>query len=376
MSQLYGNIVGWGMYVPERVITNADLEKMVDTTDEWIMERTGIRERHVVSEGEHTSTMAIGAARQALKVANLRPHDLDLIIVATSSPDYLTPPLSSQVQHALGAKKIGAFTLVTGCTGFLYSLATAQQFIASGAYKRILVIGVEIISRWIDYTDRTTCILFGDGAGAVVVEATEKPSGVMSFVLGSDGSQAEHLILHGGGSVNPPTHESLDRGEQYLYMNGREVFKFATRVLGSALKEAIHEAGLTVDEIDLLIPHQANLRIIETAARMVRLPMDKVYVNIEKYGNTSAASIPIALCEALDSGRIQVGDTVACVAFGAGLTWASTVVKLAERDLPEKPRRWRLPFLSWFSRNGTENGTKNGVKSAEKAQVEPEEVNT
>ena len=376
MSQLYGNIVGWGMYVPEKVITNADLEKMVDTTDEGIMERTGIRERHVVSEGEHTSTMAIGAARQALKVANLRPHDLDLIIVATSSPDYLTPPLSSQVQHALGAKKIGAFTLVTGCTGFLYSLATAQQFIASGAYKRILVIGVEIISRWIDYTDRTTCILFGDGAETVVVEATEKPSGVMSFVLGSDGSQAEHLILHGGGSVNPPTHESLDRGEQYLYMNGREVFKFATRVLGSALKEAIHEAGLTVDEIDLLIPHQAKLRIIETAARMVRLPMDKVYVNIEKYGNTSAASIPIALCEALDSGRIQVGDTVACVAFGAGLTWASTVVKLAERELPEKPRRWRLPFLSWFSRNGTENGAKNGVKSAEKAQVEPEEVNT
>ena len=361
MSQLYGNIVGWGMYVPEKVITNADLEKMVDTTDEWIMERTGIRERHVVSEGEHTSTMAIAASRQALKVANLRPHDLDLIIVATSSPDYLTPPLSSQVQHALGAKKIGAFTLVNGCAGFLYALATAQQFIATGAYKRILVIGVEIISRWIDYTDRTTCILFGDGAGAVVVEATEKPSGVMSFVLGSDGSQAEHLILHGGGSVNPPTHESLDRGEQYLYMNGREVFKFATRVLGSALKEAIHEAGLTVDEIDLLIPHQANLRIIETAARMVRLPMDKVYVNIEKYGNTSAASIPIALCEALDSGRLQTGDTVACVAFGAGLTWASTVVKLAERDLPEKPRRWRLPFLRWFSRNGVKTGEKAGI---------------
>ncbi|MGW8251625.1 MAG: 3-oxoacyl-[acyl-carrier-protein] synthase III C-terminal domain-containing protein, partial [Anaerolineales bacterium] len=240
----------------------------------------------------------------------------------------------------------------------------------TGAYKRILVIGVEIISHWIDYTDRSTCILFGDGAGAVVVEATDTPSGVLSFVLGSDGSQAEHLILHGGGSVNPPTHASLDKGEQYLYMNGREVFKFATRVLGSALKEAIHEAGLTVEDIDLLIPHQANLRIIETAARMLHLPMDKVYVNIEKYGNTSAASIPIALCEALDSGRIQLGDTVACVAFGAGLTWASTVVKIAERDKTEKPKRLRLPFLGWLSRNGV----RNGAKSTQKAQPETESV--
>jgi 3-oxoacyl-[acyl-carrier-protein] synthase-3 len=375
MSQLYGNIVGWGMYVPERVITNSDLEKMVDTSDEWIVERTGIRERHVVNEDEHTSQMAIVAARRALEKADLRPHDLDLIIVATSSPDYLTPPISSQVQHALGAKKIGAFTLVTGCTGFLYALATAQQFIASGAYKRVLVIGVELISRWIDYSDRTTCILFGDGAGAVIVEATDKPAGVMSFVLGSDGSQAEHLILRGGGSVNPPTHAMIDKGQQYLHMNGREVFKFATRVLGSALKEAIHKAELTVDEIDLLIPHQANLRIIESAARKVKLPWEKVYVNIEKYGNTSAASIPIALCEALDSGRVNVGDTIACVAFGAGLTWASTVVKLTERDIPEKPKRWRLPFIRWFSRNGVKNGDKNSKEAQatlEKVQGQPD----
>lgn len=366
MSQLYGNIVGWGMYVPQRVITNADLEKMVETSDDWIVERTGIRERHVVAEDEQTSQMAIAAARQALKKANLRASDLDLIIIATSSPDYLTPPISSQVQHALGAKKIGAFTLVTGCTGFLYALATAQQFIASGANKRILVVGVELISRWIDYSDRGTCILFGDGAGAVVVEATDKPAGVISFVLGSDGSQAEHLILPGGGSKNPPTHEMLDKGQQYLYMNGREVFKFATRVLGSALNEAIHKADLSVDEIDLLIPHQANLRIIESAARQVKLPWDKVYVNIEKYGNTSAASIPIALCEALEIGRIQVGDTVACVAFGAGLTWASAVIKLAERVIPEKPKRWRLPFFRWFTRNGDQ--------TVEKAQVDPEKA--
>ncbi len=352
MGQLYGNIVGWGMYVPPGTITNADLEEMIDTTDEWIIERTGIRERHVVGQDEQTSQMAVAAARQALKKAEIRPQELDLIIVATSSPDYLTPPISSQVQDGLGAKKIGAFTLVTGCTGFLYALATAQQFIAAGSYQRILVIGVELISRWVDYSDRTTCILFGDGAGAVILEATDKPAGVISFVLGSDGSQAEHLILPGGGSKHPPSYEMLDQRQHYLRMNGREVFKFATRVLGTAVYEAIHKAGLTPDDIDLFVPHQANLRIIESAARQIGLPAEKVYVNIDKYGNTSAASIPIALCEALESGRAKPGDTLACVAFGAGLTWASTVVKLAEREHPGKPKTWRWPRLRWFTRNG------------------------
>lgn len=347
----YGNIVGWGKYMPKNIITNADLEESLDTTDEWIVARTGIKERHVVADGEQTSDMAVSAAKDALQVASIRPQDLDLIIVATSSPDYLTPPISSQVQHALGAKKVGAFTLVTGCTGFIYGLATAQQFIETGNCERILVIGAELISRWIDYSDRTTCILFGDGAGAVVLEATDKPSGVLSSVLGSDGSKAELLILPGGGSVHPPSQDTLDKNLNYVRMNGREVFKFATRTLGTALRRAIREADLTSEDIDLFIPHQANLRIIESAARQVGLPMEKVYVNIDKYGNTSAASIPIALCEALETGRARVGDTLAFVAFGAGLTWASAVVRLAERELPPPSRIRRLPIFRWFSRS-------------------------
>ena len=349
MEKLYGNIVGWGKYVPKNIITNADLEARLDTSDEWIVKRTGIHERRVVDSDEQTSDMAISAARDALKMASIRPQDLDLIIVATSSPDYLTPPISSQVQHALGAKRVGAFTLVNGCTGFIYGMATAQQFIETGNCERILVIGAELISRWLDYEDRGTCILFGDGAGAVVVEATKEPSGVLSSVLGSDGSKADLLILPGGGSVHPPSQETLDQGLNYVRMNGSEVFKFATRTLGSSLREAIRDAGLTADDIDLFIPHQANLRIIESAARQAGLPMEKVFVNIQKYGNTSAASVPIALCEALETGRARVGDTLAFIAFGAGLSWASAVVKLVEREQPPPTGIWRLPIFRWFS---------------------------
>ncbi len=345
----YGNIVGWGKYVPSRVVTNADLEQMLDTSDEWIVARSGIRQRHLVDEGEATSQMAIAASEDALREAGIRARDLDLIIMATSSPDYLTPPVSSQVQHALGAKDVGAFTLVAGCPGFVYGLATAQQFIASGAYNNILVIGAELISRFVDWNDRATCVLFGDGAGAVVVQAADEPSGVLSFVLGSDGSGAEHLILPAGGSLMPTSQETLDQGLHLLRMNGKQVFRFATRVLGRALDQAIEKAGLTTDDIDLFIPHQANARIIESAARHVGLPPEKVFVNIEKYGNTSAASIPIALCEALEQGRASVGDTLAFVAFGAGLTWASAVVKLGERSIPVDLRREPVRLPSWLS---------------------------
>ncbi len=351
MTKRYGNIVGWGKYVPERVVTNADFEKILDTSDEWIVSRTGIQERRHASEGEDTSQMSTAAARDALEMAGVRPKDLDLIIVATSTPDYLTPPVSSQVQHMLGAGTVGAFTLVTGCTGFVYGLATAQQFIASGAADNVLVIGAELISRFVDWEDRATCVLFGDGAGAVVVQATDEPSGVLSFVLGSDGSGAEHLILPAGGAAIPVSHEALVNGQHYLKMNGREVFKFATRVLGKSLRQAIAEAGLTSDDIDLIIPHQANVRIIESAARQAKLSKEQVFVNIQKYGNTSAASIPIAFCEALDEGRAKIGDTFAFVSFGAGLTWASAIVKLAERTQPVPKRKWQLPFLKWFSRN-------------------------
>jgi 3-oxoacyl-[acyl-carrier-protein] synthase-3 len=350
MAQRYGNIIGWGKYVPEKVLTNYDLEKRVDTSHERIVQLSGIYERHVVGEDEQISQMATVAGRRALKMAGIRPRDLDLIIVATSSPDYLTPPVSSQVQHALGARNVGAFTLVTGCTGFVYSLVTAQQFIAAGACDKVLVIGAELITRFIDYNDRATCILFGDGAGAVVMESTEKKAGVLSYTLGSDGSKAENLILHGGGSRHPPSLEMLEQKMQYVHMDGNAVFKFASRVLGKSLRQVIKDAKLTPEDIDLFIPHQANKRIISSTARQARIPKEKVFVNIHKYGNTSAASIPIALCEALDEGRAKIGDTLAFVALGAGVTWAAAVIKLIERDIPKKTRKWRLPFFNWFSK--------------------------
>lgn len=328
----YGNIIGWGKYVPSRVITNADLEKTLDTSDEWIVTRTGIRERHVAEDGETTSSMSIAAARDALATAGVLPKELDLIIIASSSPDYLTPPVSSQVQHALGANKAAAFTLVTGCTGFIYALSTAQQFIASGTYTTILVIGAELLSRFVDWTDRSTCVLFGDGAGAVVLKATNTPSGVLSFILGSDGSGRDHLILPAGGSAHPPSAETIEKKMHTIRMNGPEVFKFATRVLGEALQQVIDKAGLKTQDIDLFIPHQANIRIIQSAAKFAGLPDEKIFVNIRKYGNTSAASIPIALAEAMEEGRATVGSTLAFVAFGAGLTWASAVVKIVERE--------------------------------------------
>jgi 3-oxoacyl-[acyl-carrier-protein] synthase-3 len=338
MTERNANIVSWGKYTPEQVLTNADLERMVETTDEWIVQRTGIRERRIVSPTENTSDMAIAAARDALDMADVKARDLGLIIVATSSPDYLTPPVSSQIQHALGARNVGAFTLVAGCAGFVYALTTAQQYIANGVCDNVLVIGVELLSRFIDYTDRSTCVLFGDGAGAVVLQVSEEPAGVLSSVLGSDGSGAEHLILPAGGTAMPPTHETIDQGLHKLKMNGNQVFRFASRIIGKSLRQVIQEAGLTSDDIDLFIPHQANLRIIESAAKYVGFPEEKIFINLDRYGNTSAASIPIALVEAFEQGRAKVGDTLAFVAFGAGLSWAAAVVKVAERALP-------IPFL-------------------------------
>lgn len=368
MPGRYGNIVGWGKYVPEQVLTNADLEKMVDTSDEWIVSRTGIRERRIVAEGENTSDMAVAAGRDALKMAGIQARDLGLIIVATSSPDYLTPPVSSQIQHALGARDVGAFTLVNGCTGFIYGLTTAQHYIASGACDHVLVIGVELLSRFVDWEDRSTCVLFGDGAGAVVLEVSDQRSGVLASVLGSDGAGAEHLILPAGGVAVPPSHESLDAGLHTIRMNGPQVFRFASRILGKAVKQAIQQANLETDNIDVFIPHQANLRIIESAAKYVGIPREKVFVNIEHYGNTSAASVPIALCEAFEQGRAKVGDTLALVAFGAGLTWAAAVVKVAERVQPVHLVRRRRGVGAWLEslnplRAGTGTSILNTVQS-------------
>lgn len=329
MQQTYGRITGWGAYTPARVLTNDDLAKFVDTNDEWIMRRTGIRARHIAADHETTCSMAVEASRRALAKAELDPAELDLIIVATSTPDHHTPPVSSEIQHALGATNIPAFVIVTGCTGFVYSLATAHQFIATGAYKKILVIGVELLSRFVDWSDRSMCVLFGDAAGAVILEATDEPCGLQGFVLGSDGSQGDAIIMHGGGSKMPFGKEVLDNGAHYLFMNGREVFKFATRVVGPACQQALDMAGLTMDDVDWIIPHQANYRIIQAAAEQMGVPLERFVINIDRYANTSAASIPLALAEGLESGRIKEDDTLILVAFGAGLTWGAMVTQLA-----------------------------------------------
>jgi 3-oxoacyl-[acyl-carrier-protein] synthase-3 len=338
MTERYSKITGWGKYAPPNILTNADLEEMVDTSDEWIVARTGIRERRIISPGETNTTMSVTASRQALDVAGLMPKDVDLIIVATSSPDHFVPAVANQVQYQLGAE-CPAFTLVAGCTGFVYALATAHQFIATGAYDRVLVIGSEVTSMFVNWEDRNTCVLFGDGAGAVVLETSNQPSGVQSFVLGSDGSSGEALKVRGGGVAYPISHEMVDDKAMYIEMDGRKVFKFATRVMGEATLQAVDQAGLTMDDIDLLIPHQANLRIIQLAARRLNLPMEKVVVNLDRYGNTSAASIPIALVEALEEGRIRDGMNVCMVGFGGGLTWAAAVVRWGQ---PAEPVEWPL----------------------------------
>jgi 3-oxoacyl-[acyl-carrier-protein] synthase-3 len=329
----YGRIAGWGMYVPQKILTNADLEKMVDTNDEWIVTRTGIRERRIAGPDDSTATMSTEASRRALERAGMGPKDVDLIILASSSPDYFLPPTASLVQDMLGAQ-CGAFTLAAGCTGFVYGLITAQAFITSEMYRNILVIGAETISRNVDWTDRDTCVLFGDGAGAVLVQACDTPTGVLSSVIGSDGAGGELMMVPGLGCRNPISQAVLDNKMQYIRMNGREIFKFATRTMSKVAADAISQAGMTLDNIDLIIPHQANLRIIEMIARQLHVPMDKMYVNIEKYGNTSAATIPIAWCEAIEQGRCQPGDNVCLVGFGAGLTWGATVVRMGETERP------------------------------------------
>ena len=329
MSERFGRITGWGFYAPEKVVSNYDLEEHLDTSDEWIVQRSGIRERRVAAPNETTATLAVNASRAALDRAGIAGCDLDLIIVATSSPDYLTPPVSSQVQYDLCAENVPAFVLETGCTGFIYSLATAYQFIETGAYENILVIGVEIISRHLNWRDRSTAVLFGDAAGAVVIQATDEPCGLKGFALGSDGSQYQQIIIPAGGTAEPVDEASLAGGRHYIQMNGREVFRFASRVIGKACREAAVNAGMTMDDVDWIIPHQANLRIIEAASRDMNVPLERFVVNIEKYGNTSAASIPVALSEYLDDGRIQPDDTLMLVSFGAGLTWGAAIVQMA-----------------------------------------------
>jgi 3-oxoacyl-[acyl-carrier-protein] synthase-3 len=320
------------MAVPDEVLTNEELAQMVDTSDEWIFSRTGIRERRIADDDETTASLATEAAINALSVANLPPIEIDLIVVATSSPEHLFPATACLVQNNLGAVKAGAFDLLAACTGFIYALNVASQAIQTGSIKNAVVIGSETLSRLVDYNDRNTCILFGDGAGAFVLQAGEERAGVLSAIMRSDGSGADLLSLPAGGSALPPSIDTIQEGLHYVRMNGREVFRFATRVMVQATEEAMKEAGLTKADINLVVPHQANQRIIESSIRNMGFSMDQCVVNLDRYGNTSTASIPIAAFEAIEEGKINPGDHLVFVGFGAGLTWGAAVV------------RWSGPF--------------------------------
>ncbi|HTV46956.1 MAG TPA: beta-ketoacyl-ACP synthase III [Phycisphaerae bacterium] len=330
MPDLGALVAGTGSFLPERRLTNADLEKLVDTDNEWIVQRTGISERRIAGEAETTSTMALEASRRALEAAKISPDQVDLIIVATLTSDMPTPSTACILQEKLGIKRtIGAFDLGAACSGFVYSIVTATQFIKSGAFKNILVVGAETLSRVVDFTDRSTCILFGDGAGAMVLSAVKDPTrGIQAFELGADGAGGPLLYIPGGGSRQPSTVESVQNRMHYLKMNGREVYKFAVHRMTTSLERAMQACNLTPDQVRLVVPHQVNKRIIDSATEKLGFPNDKVFININRYGNTSAASVPIALDEAIRAGRCGPGDWVIMVVFGAGLTWASATIKL------------------------------------------------
>jgi 3-oxoacyl-[acyl-carrier-protein] synthase III len=345
---LYAHVTGWGMSVPTKILTNDELAEMVDTNDEWIRTRTGIRERRICAQEQSTASLATEAAQKALEVARLNPVDIDLIIVATSSPEYIFPATACLVQDRLGATKAGAFDLLAACTGFIFALSMASQSIKSGSAENVLVIGAETLSRIVNWKDRETCILFGDGAGAFVVQASDEPGGVLSSVMRSDGSGGDLLSVPAGGSRMPSSNETVNNGSHYIHMNGREVFRFATRVMAQATREAVEAAKLKLEDIKLVVPHQANQRIIEAAMRNLDISMDRCHVNLARYGNTSTASIPIAVCEAFNEGRLKPGDKVVFVGFGAGLTWGAVVAQWSE---PILERRKLSPSrFSWWAR--------------------------
>ena len=320
-------ITGWGMYAPSRVMTNNELATLVDTSDEWIVSRTGIRERRIAADDETTTSLSVNAARDALAVAGLDPAELDLVIVGTCSPDYPLPATSVLVATELGATRAAGFDLQAACSGFLYGIAAGTSFVRSGMYRNVLVIGVEVLSRFLDWSDRSTCVLFGDGAGAVLLQASDQPGGMLGVDLFSDGAGCEAIIVPAGGSINPASHETVDARQHTIKMLGSEVYKYATRQMGESALAALRQAGLTVDDVDQFVFHQANLRIINSVQKQFGIPDAKTFVNIEKYGNTSAASVPMALVEAVASGRVKQGDRVLMVAFGAGYTAGGAVIE-------------------------------------------------
>lgn len=333
----YARIVGWGMAVPERVLSNDDLAAFVDTSDEWIRTRTGIHERRIAGARESTATLGLRAAQAALDVADLQPVEIDLIVVATSTPDYVFPSTASLIQDWIGATRAGAFDLSAACTGFIYALEMATQAIRAGSVEIALVIGAETMTRVLDWSDRDTCVLFGDGAGAVILRASDTTGGVLACTLGSDGSGADLLVIPNGAGhyADTAASENSAEGLHKLHMDGRGVFRFATRIIGAAVTQVLEKANTSLDDVALIVPHQANQRIIDTAARQLKVPSERFFSNLADYGNTSAASIPIALCDAVEQGRIQPDDRVVLVGFGGGLTWGAAVLRWPEEMPPE-----------------------------------------
>ncbi len=320
-------IVSVGAYAPKRILTNADLEKMVETNDEWIVQRSGIRERHIADETEATSDLALKAAQQALERANLVPDDIDFIAVGTTTPDMFFPTVGNILQHRLGCKRVGSVDMLAACAGSVYSLSIGAQFIQTGKYRRVLCVGAETLSKITDFTDRGTCVLLADAAGAAVLEASTDESGLIDFDLYSDGQYWDLLYMPGGGARNPATHETVDKGMHFAKMKGAEVFKVAVRMFAECTEAILSRNGFTADDVNLFIPHQANLRIIEAAAKRVNLPMKRVFVNVDRYGNTGAASVYVALEEALAGGRIKKGDLILIAAFGGGFAWGTALMR-------------------------------------------------
>ena len=320
-------ITGTGMYVPEKVLTNKDLENMVDTSDEWITTRSGIKERHITAPDETTADMAILAGQRAVKDAGLTVKDVDMVLVATSTPDTIFPSTATWVQKGLKADHAPAFDLSAGCSGFLYGMIVAEGLILAGSARRVLLIGTECLTKITNWKDRNTCVLFGDGAAAAVLEKSEDESGMLSSYWKADGNLGELLILPGGGVLNPASHKTVDEGLHYLQMKGNEVFKHAVKRMGEAALMALKKAGIKREDIDYLIPHQANIRIIQATGRRLKLPEEKVFSNIHKYGNMSVATIPIGLHELKEEGKLKKGSDIVMVAFGAGFTWAAVVYR-------------------------------------------------
>jgi len=321
------HVTGWGRYAPSQILTNADLERMVDTSDEWIRTRTGIRERRVAAAHETTASMGAVAGLRAIRTAGIEPDEIDLILLATLTPDYWMPSTAALVKEAIGNTRATAFDVMAACSGFVYGFATAQAYIQAGLAKHVLVIGSELLTRFLDYTDRSTCILFGDGAGAVVLSASDEPGGALGVEMTTEPQGAYMIWLPAGGSKSPPSAETIRRGEHFVRMEGNQTYRFATKTMATTALESIRRSGLEPSDIDLFIPHQANVRIIEAVAKGLDLPMDKMFINLDKYGNTSAASVPIALAEAVNEGRVAIGDNVTIVAFGAGFTSGAVTIE-------------------------------------------------